>query len=166
MNKNTDLRSRIAAASPRVGGSSFLRQLKEIPRKTNTDGTTTEKEGIVEKLQGVLVAVRRDRDREHRSRDIAMEKLRSAKEAFEIDKSNLETEKEKLAKTQEEAERIQKEIKEKEESIRQLQEKVCREMISNRDNLLFWFSLAVFLTFAFLRRCSMNFVSINFSTKI
>ncbi len=97
---------------------------KQGGKETNDSSASTVKEGIVQKLQGVLFAVRRDRDREHRSRDIAMEKLRSAKEIYETDKSNFEAEKEKLAKTQEEAEKTQHEILKKEKTVGELQQKV------------------------------------------
>jgi len=92
-----------------------------ISNITNVSGSG--KEGIVQKLQGVLFAVRRDRDREHRSRDIAMEKLRSAKGAFKAEQSNFKEENEKLAKTRDEAETTQKEILRKEATIQHLQQK-------------------------------------------
>ena len=114
-------------ATPRAGGgTSVLKQIKgkQAANETNDTPASTVKEGIVQKLQGVLFAVRRDRDREHRNRDIAMEKLRSAKELYETDKSNFEAEKEKLAKTQEEAEKTQQEILEKEKIVAELQQKV------------------------------------------
>ena len=118
-----------------VGASRTLfRPQKDAPLRsgnnssniTNVSGSC--KEGIVQKLQGVLFAVRRDRDHEHRSRDIAMEKLRSAKGDFEAEQSNFKAENEKLTKTRDEAETTQKEILRKEATIQHLQQKVRRAM--------------------------------------
>jgi hypothetical protein len=130
-------------AASQVGAiGNLLRQRNEArfgaENNNNRNASTGGKEGIVQKLQEVLFAVRRDRDREHRSRDIAMEKLRSAKEVFQAEKSNFESEQEKLTKTRNEAERTQMEILQREESIRQLQQKVCRYCeVEIRDALLF-----------------------------
>jgi predicted Holliday junction resolvase-like endonuclease len=117
MNNN---RPRIAASQ--VGASGTL--LRSENNNSNISNTSSGKEGIVQKLQGVLFAVRRDRDREYRSRDIAMEKLRSAKEVFQAETSNFGEQKEKLTKTQEEAEKTQKEILRKETTIQELQQRV------------------------------------------
>ena len=106
-----------------------MREYKEQAhhRRSNDNNisiTSTGKEGIVQKLQEVLFAVRRDRDREHRGCDIAFEKLRSAKEIFEVEKSNFDAEKEKLTITRDQSEKTHKEILRKEATIRQLQQKV------------------------------------------
>ena len=144
MNNNTNY-PRVPAS--RVGAtSSFLRQIQKSPRRNNPNDNTAEKEGIVEKLQGVLVAIRRDRDREHRSRDIAMEKLRSTKEVYEAEKSNFEAEKEKLSKTQDETDRTQEEILQIEETIQHLEQKVGRAMSPIHDSIHFIVAW-VFLTF-------------------
>jgi len=102
-------------------------------------------EGIVQKLQGVIAAIRGDRNREHRSRDIAIEKLRSVKEAFQADKATLQADKNKYDATQNESENTQKEIIIVEESIQQLQQKYefqhedlirKREKIQQQNNAL------------------------------
>ena len=93
-----------------------------------------EKEGIVQKLQSVLFAVRRDRDREHRSCDIAMERLRSAKDAFEAEKSAFEAEKKKLTQTQDESEKTQKEILRIETTLHDLRQKVRKAMCMIQDS--------------------------------
>lgn len=121
--------------SSQVGASgTSLRQRKgiSVSGENNDSSTSGGNEIIVQKLQGVLFAVRRDRDREHRSRDIALEKLRTAKEVFQKEKSSHDVEKEKLTKTRDEAERTQKEISRKEETIQQLQQKVREETKVNR----------------------------------
>ena len=151
--------NRPCQATPRAGGgTSVLRQIKgkQAGNETNDTPASTVKEGIVQKLQGVLFAVRRDRDREHRNRDIAMEKLRSAKELYETDKSNFEAEKEKLAKTQEEAEKTQQEILEKEQIVAELKQKV-RE--AKRFDAFNQVSFSLWRHFGFL-------LSISSSTKI
>ncbi len=163
MNNNTNY-PRVPAS--RVGATrSFLGQMQESPRRNNSNDNTAEKEGIVEKLQGVLVAVRRDRDREHRSRDIAMEKLRSTKEIYEAEKSNFEAEKEKLSKTQDETERTQEEILQIEETIQHLEQKVRRAMSSIHDSIHFVVGI-VFLTFVLYHFAIHDFLSIDSSMKI
>ena len=99
---------------------------KQTGNETNDSSASATNEGIVQNIQGFLLQVRRDRDRNHRIRDIALEKLRSAKEIYETDKSNFEAEKLKLAKTHEEAEKALQEITQKEKIIEDLQQKVRR----------------------------------------
>lgn len=117
------------------GGSSSAAMMHQHQRQRQRQHVTgggndsssdlsSENEGIVQKLQGVIAAVRGDRNREHRSRDIAIEKLRSAKEAFQADKATLQADKNKYDATQNESENTQKEIIIVEVSIQQLQQKV------------------------------------------
>ena len=95
-----------------------------IDNGVNSINAGSGKESIVQKLQGVLFTVRRDRDREHRSLDITMEKLRSAREVFQTEKRNFKEEEEKLKQTQEDSEKTQQEILQKQAAIENLQQKV------------------------------------------
>lgn len=138
------------------GGSSSAAMMHQHQRQRQRQHVTgggndsssdlsSENEGIVQKLQGVIAAVRGDRNREHRSRDIAIEKLRSAKEAFQADKATLQADKNKYDATQNESENTQKEIIIVEVSIQQLQQKYefqhedlirKREKIQQQNNAL------------------------------
>jgi hypothetical protein len=131
MNNN---RPRIAASQVGASGT-LMRSGNNNGNNSTISNASGGKEGIVQKLQGVLFAVRRDRDREHRSRDIAMEKLRSAKEVFEAETLNFGEQKKKLTKTREAAEKTQKEILRKEATIQELQQKVrkAKKLIRGRD---------------------------------
>jgi histone deacetylase complex regulatory component SIN3 len=99
-------------------------QRRHIAAAGNSNAPSGGNEGIVQKLQGVIAAIRGDRNREHRNRDIAMEKLRSAKEAFHQDKATLQADKDKYIATQNVSENTQKEILIIEKSIQELQQKV------------------------------------------
>lgn len=128
-------------APSEVGASrTSLRQHNEVSLRGETNNgnassSSSRKESIVQKLQGVLVAIRQDRDREHRSLEIAMEKLRSAKEAFQAKKINFDAEKEELMKTRDESEKTQKEIFRKEAIIQELKEKVRKTASEVRDRI-------------------------------
>jgi chromosome segregation ATPase len=82
------------------------------------------KEVLVQKLQGALHAIRRDRDQEHRQRDMAVERLRSVTEAMESVIESVREEKAKLAKTSSDSQGCQREVRELESEIEVLQQKV------------------------------------------
>ena len=82
------------------------------------------KEVLVQKLQGALHAIRRDRDQEHRQRDMAVERLRSVKAAMESVIDSVGEEKAKLAKTRSESQDRQQEVRKLEKEIEVLQQKV------------------------------------------
>ena len=150
------------SASP-VGreNASFLGQhneqaLRGENKNNKTSNTGDSKEGIVQKLQEVLFTVRRDRDREHRSSDIAFEKLRSAKDILEGEKSNLEAEREKLMKTRNEAENAEKEISREEATIQQLKAKVQPKQGSSSNFLIRNFSRSFYVLLTLLRNCILS----------
>jgi hypothetical protein len=99
-------------------------QRQHITAGGNNGALSGGNEGIVQKLQGVIAAIRGDRNREHRNRDIAMEKLRSTKEAFHQDKATLQADKDKYIATQNELENTQNEILNIVKSMQELQQTV------------------------------------------
>jgi hypothetical protein len=82
------------------------------------------KEVLVQKLQGALHAIRRDRDHEHRQRDMAVERLRSAKAAVESVVGSVGEEKTKLVKTRSDLQSCQQEVRELERETEVLKQKV------------------------------------------
>jgi hypothetical protein len=79
---------------------------------------------VLQKLQGALTAVRRERDQEFRYRNMAREKLRSAKEASWLIRNVVEEELSKLNKTTNEAQQATQKIQQMEGSIVDLKRKV------------------------------------------
>lgn len=56
------------------GGASLLRRIneKQAGNEANDSSASATNEGIVQNIQGFLLQVRRDRDRNHRIRDITL----------------------------------------------------------------------------------------------
>lgn len=92
--------------------------------KSKNDDHNGGNELIVNKLQNVISAIRKDRNLEHRNRENAMGKLRSAKEACEQDKQALKEDKSKFDATQNETKSTMAEILKLEESMKHVQDKV------------------------------------------
>jgi hypothetical protein len=79
---------------------------------------------VLQKLQGALSAVRRERDQEFRHRNMALEKLRSAKEATSLTRNAVQEETVKLNKTTSASQQTIQEIQKMEGSIVNLKRKV------------------------------------------
>jgi hypothetical protein len=82
------------------------------------------KDAIVQKLQKALIAVRQERDQEHRNRDMVIEKLRSTKETLELTKAAVQAEKDKFSTTVKETDETKNEIDLVETSLQELKRKV------------------------------------------
>lgn len=79
---------------------------------------------VLQRLQGALSAIRRERDQEFRSRNMVKEKLRSAKDAAEKGRQAVHEEQTKLDKSTEESSDIQQKIQKLEGTINDLKRKV------------------------------------------
>ena len=114
-----------SASQGGAAATTMRQQFKQQPITGCGNNTDIKNEGIVQKLQSVITTIRGERDQAYRSRDIAIEKLRSAKDAFQADKENLQAAKEKNVAMRNKSEQTKKDIQTLEESIRHFQQKVC-----------------------------------------
>lgn len=97
------------------------------PPQTSHEGAVPPddaKEFLVQKLQDALHAIRRDRDQEHRQRDMGLERLRSVNEAKESTRDSLGEEKAKYEKTCAESKDRQQNVHALHEEIEVLKHKV------------------------------------------
>lgn len=97
---------------------------------------------VLQKLQGALSAVRRERDQEFRNRNMAQEKLRSAQEASQSTRKSVQEEASKLDENNKKTQQAIQDIQKMDESIADLSRKV-RNRVPWMSASIFFFSLSV-----------------------
>ena len=123
----TPLNNGVSYPSASRGGATanpMRQQYKQQPVAGNGNNNNGKDEGIVQKLQNVIIAIRAERDRAHRERDMVFEKLRSTKEAFQADKKILQDAKDKYVAMKNQSEQTKKDIQDLQKSIEEFQHKV------------------------------------------
>jgi hypothetical protein len=149
-------------------GSSRRQHQQQQHRHVYTDSNNSGKEAMVlQKLQGALIAVRRARDQEFRNRNMAKEKLRSAKEATRLTRNAVLEESAKLNKTTSESQEAIQAIHQMEGSIVKMKRKVrlrqTRKMSLHYLCLTFDFASCLFLLFIPLS--NLNLASLQYEYK-
>jgi hypothetical protein len=117
------LPTHLSQQRPPLGAS---RQQQGHARSTSTSGGVGKEAMVVQKLQGALSVIRRERDQEFRNRNMAQEKLRSAQEAEQAARKTVKEETAKLSDSTNKTRQAIQDIREMEGSIAELQRKVRR----------------------------------------